>query len=336
MKLVAEIGQAHDGSLGNLLSMVQKLCSLRVDAIKLQHHIAEAESSEFEQFRKKFSVQDATRQDYWRRMEIPLVIMREIKEIVETAGKQFLCTPFSLRAVDELEEIGVDAYKIGSADINNRLLIARIAETRKPVIISSGTKDDVAMDAAVNLLRPTAPSLTIMHCTSAYPTPMSSVDLLGIERLRSRYGLPVGLSDHSGKIWPAIFALAHGASHAELHFAWSRDQFGPDSSSSITSEEFETIADAIAAWDTCHISVSDRKVAEELARVRTVFTRSVRLRQSIAVGDCLTLRHLEAFKPSGLGITTDAAVASIGRIAQRDIPIGTILTTELMKEVFGA
>lgn len=334
MKLIAEIGQAHDGSLGNLLAMVSKLCSLRVDTIKVQHHIADAESSEYEQFRKKFSVQDSTRMDYWRRMEIPLPVMREIKAMIEAAGKQFLCTPFSLRAVDELENLGVDAYKIGSADVGNRLMLRRIAETGKPVIISSGTKDEAAMDAAIELLRPAAASLTIMHCTSAYPTPLAIVDLQGIDRLRARYGLPVGLSDHSGQIWPTVFALAHGASHAEVHFTWNREQFGPDATSSLTPAEFETLADAIAAWKSTHTAVNDPAVGVELEHIRTVFSRSVKLRQPLAAGELVTLSHLECFKPSGIGIDTQSAETLIGRAARRPLAAGVVLTVDLVREAF--
>jgi N,N'-diacetyllegionaminate synthase len=334
MKLIAEIGQAHDGSLGNLLSMVRKLCSLRVDIIKVQHHIADAESSEYEQFRKKFSVQDLTRLDYWRRMEIPLQVLRDIKAMVEAAGKQFLCTPFSLRAVDELEALGVDAYKIGSADVGNRLMLRRIAETGKPVIISSGTKDEAAMDAAIELLRPAAASVTVMHCTSAYPTPLAIVDLQGIDRLRARYGLPVGLSDHSGQIWPTVFALAHGASHAEVHFTWSRDQFGPDTTSSLTPEEFEILADAIAAWKSTHMVVDDPNIGGELERVRTVFSRSVRLRQPLAAGELVTLAHLECFKPAGIGINTQAGEMLLGRPARLPLAAGVVLTVDLVREAF--
>lgn len=335
MKLIAEIGQAHDGSIGNLLSMVRKLCTLRVDIIKLQHHIAEAESSDHEQFRTKFSVQDLNRQAYWRRMQIPLEVMREIKSMVEAADKEFLCTPFSLQAVDELEVLGVASYKIGSADVGNHLLLRRIAETGKPIIISSGTKDEAAMDAAIELLRPAAASLTLMHCTSAYPTPLNSVDLQGIDRLRARYNLPVGLSDHSGLIWPTVFALAHAATHAEVHFTWSRDQFGPDTTSSLTADEIETITDAIAAWKSAHEAVGDPGVATELERVRTVFTRSVRLRKALRAGEAVSLSHLECFKPSGIGIDTQTAERLLGRQARHSIEAGTVLTAGLVREVFG-
>ena len=334
MKLIAEIGQAHDGSLGNLLSMVRELCDLRVDIVKLQHHIADAESSEHEEFRRKFSVQDVTRQDYWRRMEIPLQVIREVKDMVEAAGKQFLATPFSLRAVDELEALGVDMYKIGSADVGNRLMLRRIAETGKPVIISSGTKDETEMDAAIELLRPTAASLTVMHCTSAYPTPLSMVDLQGIDRLRARYGLPVGLSDHSGQIWPAIFALAHGASHAEVHFIWNRSQFGPDTTSSLIPNEFDTVADAIDAWRSSHKLVDDPDIGAELKRLRTVFSRSVKLRQSLAAGELVTLAHLECFKPGGIGIDTRTAEMLLGRPTRLPLAAGVVLTTDLVRQAF--
>lgn len=334
MKLIAEIGQAHDGSLGNLLSMVHKLCGLPVDIIKLQHHIANAESSEHEKFRKNFSIQDETRQAYWKRMEIPLEVMREVKTLIEASGKQFLCTPFSLRAVEELEALGVDSYKVGSADVGNRLLLRRIASTGKPVIISTGTRDVEALDSAIDLLRPAAASVTLLHCTSAYPTPLNSVDLSGIERLRARYDLPVGLSDHSGQIWPTVFALAHSATHAEIHFTWSRDQFGPDSTSSLTADEIETIAEAISAWKATHALDGNPQTSAELDRVRAVFTRSVKLRRPIAAGEKLDLKHLETFKPGGIGVDTKTAELHLGKEARQALSAGTVLSTDLIQTAF--
>lgn len=332
MKVIVEIGQAHDGSHGNLMAMVRHLTTLPVDTIKLQHHIADAESSEHEQFRKVFSIQDATRQAYWRRVELPLAVLRDAKAMIEESGKNFLCTPFSMRAVDELESIGVARYKVGSADVGNQLLLRRIAQTRKPVIVSSGTKDYPALDAAIALLREGTEDITVMHCTSAYPTPLSSVNLGGIDMLRQRYRLPVGLSDHSGSIWPTVFAMAHEATLAEVHFAWSRDQFGPDSSSSLTADDISRLCEAMDAWHETHRSDADAEVAAELQRVRVVFDRSVRLRADIAQGSILELRHLECFKPSGVGLDTASAARLLGRRAKKPIAAGTVLTTALAEQ----
>ncbi len=135
---IAEIGQAHEGSLGILHSYIDALSSTGVSAIKFQMHIAEAESSEYEPFRVKFSYEDATRFDYWKRMEFTLEQWKGIKKHCDEVGLEFLCSPFSNLAVDWLEEIGVNRYKIGSGEVNNFLLLEKIAQTKKPIILSSG------------------------------------------------------------------------------------------------------------------------------------------------------------------------------------------------------
>lgn len=115
--VVAEIGQAHDGSLGILHSMVDTAAASGVDAVKFQVHIADAESSPLEPFRVRFSPVDATRFDYWRRMELPEAEWRRLKEKCDGLGVEFLATPFSNAAVDLLERIGVGRYKVGSGTL---------------------------------------------------------------------------------------------------------------------------------------------------------------------------------------------------------------------------
>ena len=127
--IIAEIGQAHDGSLGLLHSYIDAVSKTGVDAIKFQTHIAEAESSEFEPFRVKFSYEDDTRLDYWKRMEFTLDQWKQIKEHCDEVGLEFMSSPFSNAAVDLLEEVGVKRYKIGSGEVNNFLLLEKIAKT---------------------------------------------------------------------------------------------------------------------------------------------------------------------------------------------------------------
>ncbi len=117
--IIAEIGQAHQGSLGLALSYINALAETGVDAVKFQVHIAEAESSEFEPFRKKFSQQDKTRCDYWKRMEFTPHQWKILKEHCELQNVEFLASPYSNAAVDVLEELGVKRYKIGSGEANN-------------------------------------------------------------------------------------------------------------------------------------------------------------------------------------------------------------------------
>ena len=136
--IIAEIAQAHDGSVGILHSYIEALATTGVDAVKFQTHIAEAESSEFETFRIPFSYVDKTRFDYWQRMELTCDQWIEVREHCHKAGMKFISSPFSCKAVDLLEEAGVDSYKIGSGEVNNHLLLEKIGLTGKPVILSSG------------------------------------------------------------------------------------------------------------------------------------------------------------------------------------------------------
>ena len=128
---IAEIGQAHDGSLGTAHAYIDSLAKTGVNAIKFQTHIAVAESSVHEPFRVKFSQQDATRMDYWKRMEFTQDQWHGIKKHCDEVGLEFMSSPFSNAAVEVLEEVGVKRYKIGSGEVNNLLILKKIAETLK-------------------------------------------------------------------------------------------------------------------------------------------------------------------------------------------------------------
>ena len=147
--IIAKIGQTHDGSLGILHSYIDALAPIGIDAIKFQTHIAEAESSPYEQFRIAFSYVDKTRYDYWKRMELTLEKWIEVKAHCDSVGLQFISSPFSCAAVDLLEKVGIHQYKVGSGEINNHLLLQKIAETGKPVILSSGMSNLQELDCAI-------------------------------------------------------------------------------------------------------------------------------------------------------------------------------------------
>lgn len=311
-ELIAEIGQYHDGSIDRLWNLVSRLCKTDVDTIKLQHHIASAESSEGEAFRVQFSKQYSSRYDYWRAMEIPLEVLQKVKTYCENREKEFLCTPFSLQAIDELESIGVNRFKIGSADVSNTLMLKHLKSLKKPVILSNGLRDFNELTKAVDLLQ-TSLDLTLLHCTTSYPTRMGDVGWAEIDKLKKRFpDHAIGLSDHTGSIWPAIFAIGEDLKAVELHVAFSRDDFGPDTSSSVTFEELEKITEARSAWLEMNGEISVSKKSE-LAEVKKIFSRSVRLRQDLSVGDVLETRHIETFKPSGMGPTVTEVDELLGR-----------------------
>src|SRR6056297_1659916 len=228
MQLIAEIAQAHDGSLGIAHSYIDALADSGVDAVKFQTHIAEAESSMHEPFRTKFSYEDKNRYDYWKRMEFTLEQWEGLKKHCEEKNVEFLSSPFSISAVELLEKIGVKRYKIGSGEINNFLLLRKIAKTGKPIILSSGMSSFSELDKTLEFLQKFDNSLSILQCTTAYPTTPEQWGLNVITELKKRYEMPVGFSDHSGDIYACLAATALGAEILEFHVVFDKRMFGPD------------------------------------------------------------------------------------------------------------
>ena len=208
--LIAEVGNAHDGSLGMAHAYIDAAAEAGVDAVKFQIHIAEAESSLEEPFRVKFSYEDATRFDYWKRMEFSLDQWVGLKMHCEEKGVEFIASPFSNAAVDLLENIGVKRYKIGSGEVNNFLLLEKIARTSKPIILSSGMSSLLELDKTIGFLKPFGNPLAILQCTTAYPTQPEQWGLNVIQVLRERYGLSTGFSDHSGEVFAGLAAALGG------------------------------------------------------------------------------------------------------------------------------
>ena len=136
--IIGEIAQAHDGSLGTAHAYIDAVAATGADAVKFQTHIASEESSALDTWRVKFSRQDATRYDYWKRMEFTAEQWAGLKQHAEEKGLVFLSSPFSLAAIDLLERLGMAAWKVASGEVTNRLFLDAMIATKKPVLVSSG------------------------------------------------------------------------------------------------------------------------------------------------------------------------------------------------------
>ena len=216
--IVAEIGQVHEGSLGTAHAYIDAVANTGADAIKFQTHIAQAESTLKDQFRVAGTFpQDATRLDYWRRMEFTPDQWAELARHSREKNLLFLSTPFSLQAVDLLESLDVVAWKIGSGDLGNLPMLERIASTGKPVLISSGMSPWSELDEAISCINNHNSPLALLQCTSSYPCPPEKLGLNVINEMRHRYNCPIGLSDHSGNIYASLAAVALGADLVEVH-----------------------------------------------------------------------------------------------------------------------
>lgn len=317
--IIAEIGQAHEGSLGILYSYIDALAQTGVDAVKFQMHIAEAESSEHEPFRVQFSKEDKTRYEYWQRMGFTLEQWKEIKQYCDTLGIDFICSPFSNLAVDLLEDIGVTQYKIGSGEITNFLILEKIATTGKPVILSSGMSSYEELDQTTQFLKDRNVTFSILQCTTAYPTQPEQYGLNVIQELQKRYNVPVGFSDHSAKIETCIAATALGAIILEFHVVFDRQLFGPDSKSSLTIQEIKDLVVAVRNIATAIANPIDKNTNTDFNLLKQIFEKSLAVNKDLPKNHILTFDDLEAKKPKGFGIDAMKFQEVIGKVLNKDL-----------------
>lgn len=323
--VIAEIAQTHDGSLGTAHAYVDAVARTGADAIKFQTHIAEAESTPGEPFRIKFSRQDRNRYDYWRRMEFTESQWRELAEHAAERGLIFLSSPFSIEAVELLERVGIAGWKIGAGEVSNLPMLERIAETRKPILLSSGLSSWNDLDRSVEFLASRGVPFAIFQTTTAYPCPPERLGLNVLAQLRDRYGCPVGLSDHSATIFAGLAAVALRANLLEVHVTFSREAFGPDVVASITIDELRTLVTGIRFTETALMNPVDKDaMAVELADLKVLFGKSIVLRDDRPAGHVLISSDL-AFKKPGTGIPAAERDRVLGRQLRRNTPANTPL-----------
>lgn len=331
IELIAEIGQAHDGSLGLAHSYIDALAEAGVHTVKWQIHIAEAESSAQEPFRVNFSYEDATRFDYWQRMEFTAEQWAGIKQHCEEKGVEFMASPFSLAAVDLLEKLNVKRYKIGSGEVANFLMLEKIAKTGKPVLLSSGMSNYIELDAAVQFIKGFGNEVILFQCTTQYPTEAQNSGLNVVPEMKQRYGLKVGLSDHSGTIYPSLAAVALGAELLEFHAVFNKKMFGPDATSSLTIQQIKQLAEGVNYIGTSIQNPVNKNDNEKYAQLKTMFGKSLAVNKNLPQGYILTFEDLESKKPAGEGISTTLYKDVLGKSLTRDLTKWDFLTDNDIK-----
>jgi N,N'-diacetyllegionaminate synthase len=312
--IIAEIAQAHEGSLGIAHSYIDALADCGVNAIKFQTHIAEAESSDSESFRVKFTYEDKTRYDYWKRMEFTADHWAGLQQHCDEKGVEFISSPFSVAAVELLEKLNVKRYKIGSGELTNYLMLDKIAQTGKPIILSSGMSDWNELDQTIAFLKPYGNELSLMQCTTAYPTQPQQWGLQLIAEMKSRYGLPVGFSDHSGDIYAGLAAVTLGAELLEFHVVFDQRMFGPDSKSSLTMDQVKKLVNGVRQIDeSLNVDATWKSDASQFAELKTLFGKSLAVNNDLPKGHIISINDLESKKPGNMGIPAKDYQSVLGK-----------------------
>jgi N,N'-diacetyllegionaminate synthase len=322
--VIAEAGMNHDGSLGNAIRLAEVAAECGADAVKFQLHDAEAETTRDAPSPPYF--QHESRWDYFRRTAFTDDEWRTLREACDAAGIEFFCSVFSLEAVERLERIGVERYKIGSGEVTNLALVRRVAATGKSLLLTSGMSSWAELDAAVAAA---GDDVTVLQCTSEYPTPPERVGLNVLGQLRERYGKPVGLSDHTIGNYAPYAAVTLGASVVEKHFTLSRELYGPDAALAVEPDELEDLVDGIREIETMLANPVDKDDLAPLAEMKRVFEKSVVSTSRISAGAEILEGMLAAKKP-GTGIPARLLPDVLGRTARVDIPPDTVITEDML------
>jgi N,N'-diacetyllegionaminate synthase len=300
-EVIVEIGNSHDGSLGIAKSFIDMAKAAGACIVKFQMHIAEFESSDLDEFRVKFSDQDRNRIDYWNRVGFTPEQWNVLSNYCDSLDIEFLCTPFSIEAAEILMRVtNIKRWKVGSGDAVNFPLIDFLASTELPLIISTGLISWDEIEVLKNrLLRLGAwPRTTLMHCVSQYPTPLENSGINMISELRN-LGCSVGLSDHSGKLSPGLMAISNGISLLEVHLTPHPLFFGPDVSSSLTTEQIKVLSEFANDVDLLESNPrSKSSLFEDATKTRKLFRKGVYWKSDLEAGKTIMYSDLTFLKPS--------------------------------------
>jgi N-acetylneuraminate synthase len=332
--IVAEMSANHGHDFNWAVKIIEEAKKAGANAVKLQTYTPDTITIDCdnEYFQIKGTLwKGSTLYDLYGEAYTPWEWQPKLKEIADQLDIDLFSTPFDPTAVDFLEEMNVPAYKIASFEIVDIPLIHRIAQTGKPIILSTGMATLAEIEEAVTTIRDAGNNqLALLKCTSAYPARPDDMNLLTIPNLSRAFGFPVGLSDHTLGLAVPVSAVALGACIVEKHFTLSRSVSGPDSAFSCEPSEFKEMVEAVRTAEKALGSVQ-YGVGEHESHSR-VFRRSLFVVSDMKAGDIFTADNVRSIRP-GYGLPTRHLEDVLGRYANQDIKRGTPLTWDLIRSV---
>jgi len=322
-ELVAEVGLSHDGSLGIAHSYIDICSKIGIDTIKFQMHIPEAESSNSEKFRIPFSYQDKTRYQYWERTGFSIEQWVSLKKHCENKKINFLVSAFSIKALENLENIGCKRVKLGSAETIDPLILKLASKKNLDIILSTGFAGDDIFQIISKF--DTFSNLTILECVSKYPSQIEDFNLDRFKKLKNIKDLKVGLSDHSSAIDLPLFLLSQGVDMIEAHIVFNKEMFGPDSSSSLDPKQWSKIVAFRNQIETLNFQKENLKINENMKKT---FSRSLTYKKNLKKGSILSIEDFESTKVDGEGISTKRYEEFINKKLSRNVNSNDLVKKE--------
>lgn len=303
--IIAEAGVNHNGNIELAKELIEKAKDAGADCVKFQTFISEkivSKKAEKAEYQKKQTISEESQFEMIKKLELSFGEFVELSNYCKEKGIDFLSTAFDFDSIDFLANLGISKWKIPSGDITNLPYLIKIAKLGKPIILSTGMSTIQDIRDALNVLKKNgAGEITILHCTTEYPTPFEDVNLAAMKTINTEFKAPVGYSDHTNGIEVAIAAVAMGATVIEKHFTLDKNMQGPDHKASLEPKELKEMINAIRNIEVS-IGHDEKRPAESEMKNMAVARKSIVANRQIKIGELFTEENLAVKRP-GNGIS---------------------------------
>jgi len=313
--IIAEIGSTHDGNLNIALKSIRTAAKCGADIIKFQMHISEHETLKNAPNPPFFK--NEKRYDYFKRTSFSIKNWKKIIRECKLNKVDFLCTPFSLRAVEILETLNVKAYKIASGEVTNLPLLKKINNTGKFTLISTGMSNFNEIDNAIKIFK-NKKRICLMQCTSIYPCPDKFIGINLYDEFSKRYKIEIGFSDHTNDNLASICFASKGSKFIEKHFTLSKKFYGSDAKYAMEPKEFKVYCEKLKRVWKIHKMKVDKNDIKKFKLMKKVFEKSIVSRSTLKKNHKIKFKDLAFLKP-GTGIRADKYSEIIGLRTKKNI-----------------
>lgn len=321
--IIAEMGDNHNGNPEYAFKLVDKAVEAGADCVKFQVFKTEeviSRNAEKAEYQKENTGNDENQFEMVKKLELDYSVYEKLYAYCKEKNIDFLATAFDIPSAEFLDELGMSVWKIPSGEITNLPLLVRIAQTQKPIIMSTGMCTVDEIHAAIEALKSNgAGEIKLLHCNTEYPTPFEDVNLNAMETMRCEFGLEVGYSDHTTGIEVPIAAVSLGASIIEKHFTLDKNMEGPDHKASLNPDELKQMVSAIRKTELA-LGSREKKPSPSERKNITIARKSIVARTCIKKGDVFTEKNLAVKRP-GDGVSPMKWYDIIGTISARDYAI---------------
>ena len=318
--IIAEAGVNHNGSLDIAKKLVDEAKKSGADCIKFQTFIAEniiSKNAKQAKYQTKNIGKEQSQLEMIKKLELSFEDFKQLNNYCIEKNIDFLSTAFDLESIDFLESLGMNTWKIPSGEITNLPYLIKIAKLKKKVILSTGMSTMQEIEDAVNIFKKYGTNdITILHCTTQYPTLFEDVNLNAMLSIKEKFGYDVGYSDHTKGIEVPIAAVALGATVIEKHFTLDNNTIGPDHKASLQPDELKKMVESIRNIE---LSLGDGRkvVANSEKENMSIARKSIVAKKSIRKGQLLSEENITVKRP-GDGISPMKWFDVLGTVAIRD------------------